>query len=64
MRPGEGRRVGLCLRCTWMRRVVSDRGSVFYLCGRHRSDRTFSRYPPLPVLQCRGYEPDSTEASE
>ncbi len=63
--PGsEAGRVGLCLRCAWMRRVVSDRGSVFYLCGRHRRDPTFPRYPPLPVLQCRGFAPDSTDVPE
>ena len=56
--PGDSpAQVGLCARCTWMRRITSRRGSVFYLCGRHREDPTFRKYPPLPVLDCRGFEP-------
>ncbi len=57
-------RVGLCLGCAWMRRIVSGRGSRFYLCGRHRHDDTFRKYPPLPVLQCRGFEPNPTDPPE
>ena len=56
----EAARVGLCLQCGWMRRIVSSRGSRFYLCSRHRHDPTFRKYPPLPVLQCRGFDPNPT----
>ncbi|HEY8551604.1 MAG TPA: hypothetical protein VIL35_16715 [Vicinamibacterales bacterium] len=49
--------VGLCARCRWMRLVQSARGSRFYRCGRSDVDRTYPRYPRLPVLDCRGYEP-------
>lgn len=47
---------GLCARCRWMRRITSDRGSVFYLCRRSATDPAFPKYPRLPVLHCRGYE--------
>jgi hypothetical protein len=40
-----------------MRLIKSDRGSVFYLCQRSATDSNFPKYPPLPVLQCAGYEP-------
>ena len=40
-----------------MRRVESERGSVFYLCGLAATDPRFPRYPRLPVRECAGYEP-------
>jgi hypothetical protein len=48
-------RVGLCERCRFMRRVESDRGSVFYLCQLAATDARFPKYPRLPVLQCAGF---------
>jgi hypothetical protein len=39
-----------------MRRIVSDRGSVFYLCELSKTDQRFPKYPRLPVLACVGYE--------
>lgn len=53
----ESDAVGLCLGCRWVHVVSSRRGSTFYRCGRADTDPTFPRYPPLPVLKCRGYEP-------
>lgn len=49
-------RVGLCVDCAFVRRVESGRGSIFYLCRRAATDPSFRKYPPLPVLQCRGFE--------
>ena len=40
-----------------MRRVESERGSVFSLCGLAATDPRFARYPRLPVHECAGYEP-------
>ena len=37
--------------------VPSDRGNVFYLCLRARTDHRFPKYPPLPRWQCAGYDP-------
>lgn len=47
---------GLCRDCRHVRRVVSGRGSVFYLCERSRTDPAYSKYPRLPVRLCAGYE--------
>lgn len=46
---------GLCEACRHSRRIVSDRGSAFYLCQLSFSDPRFPKYPPLPVLECPGY---------
>lgn len=50
-------RIGLCLTCQYMRRMESDRGSVFYLCEISATDARFPKYPRLPVLRCLGYRP-------
>ncbi len=49
--------VGLCASCTHVRIIENRRGSRFYLCELSAVDPAFPRYPRLPVLQCRGYEP-------
>jgi len=49
-------RAGLCATCEHVRRVESDRGSVFYRCALADSDSRFAKYPRLPVLQCEGYK--------
>ena len=48
---------GLCVDCAHVRTVRSGKGSTFYLCERSRVDPAFPRYPRIPVLRCRGYEP-------
>ncbi len=47
---------GLCADCQFVRLVRSERGSVFYQCGKSFEDARFVKYPRLPVLQCPGYE--------
>lgn len=37
--------------------MPSDRGNVFYLCLRARTDQHFPKYPPLPRWHCAGYDP-------
>jgi hypothetical protein len=49
-------RAGLCASCSHAQVVTSSHGSVFYLCRLSFTDPRFPRYPPLPVLQCVGYE--------
>jgi hypothetical protein len=39
-----------------MRLITSDRAATFYMCQRSASDKTFPKYPRLPVVQCKGYE--------
>lgn len=52
---------GLCETCMWARRVPNARGSVFWLCKRSETDPRFRKYPPLPVVQCFGYERGETK---
>jgi hypothetical protein len=48
---------GLCDTCVHQQIVRNTRGSVFSLCRRSREDPEFPRYPRVPVLACRGHEP-------
>ena len=48
---------GLCANCRFMQQIQSDRGSTFLLCQRSATDKSFPKYPRLPVLQCPGYAP-------
>lgn len=52
----QARPAGLCDTCRHLRRITSDRGSVFYQCRLAWVDPRFARYPRLPVLACEGYE--------
>jgi hypothetical protein len=53
--------IGLCATCVNVRRIISDRGSAFYLCELSKTDPSFPKYPRLPVLTCTGYErPDNS----
>ena len=56
-KAGLDPKVGLCSACLHARRIRSDRGSLFYLCERSRTDPTFAMYPRLPVVACGGFEP-------
>jgi hypothetical protein len=53
---GDEAAIGLCATCVNMRRVTSDRGSVFYRCELSRVDARYPKYPRLPVIECAGYE--------
>jgi hypothetical protein len=46
---------GLCETCLHSRRIISDRGSVFFLCQLSFSNPQFRKYPRLPVSECPGY---------
>jgi len=48
---------GLCGTCEHARSMQSDRGSVFLLCQLSFDDPSFAKYPRLPVVACRGYQP-------
>ncbi len=54
--PEQLRRVGLCVTCRHSRVIRSSKGSEFWLCERAQSDATYKKYPPLPVVRCRGHE--------
>jgi len=48
---------GLCATCKHMLRVETPRGSVFIMCKLSKTDPSFAKYPPVPVLECAGYKP-------
>ena len=48
--------VGLCKNCYFARIIENKKGSVFYLCGRSLQDASYPKYPPLPVLNCPGFQ--------
>ena len=52
-------RAGLCGHCRHAGRIVSSRGTLFYLCRLSFTDPMFPKYPPLPVVACAGYEPET-----
>jgi len=49
-------RVGLCASCLHAQRIVSSKGSTFYLCRLSAIDPRFRKYPVLPVRACSGYQ--------
>lgn len=57
MTPRGPNHAGLCDTCLHSHIIRSDRGSIFYRCDRALTDPAFPKYPRLPVLVCRGYEP-------
>jgi hypothetical protein len=52
----RARRVGLCARCRNARRILSSKGSEFWMCELSKTDARFAKYPPLPVLRCEGFQ--------
>lgn len=52
---------GLCATCQYMERLETRRGTSFYRCLRAQTDRSFPKYPPLPVWRCRGYQPQASD---
>ena len=53
----------LCETCRWMREATTPR-SRFLLCELSKTDATYPKYPPQPVVQCGGYRSkDGAETS-
>ncbi len=48
--------VGLCAACKHASVVRSAKGSTFMMCELAKTDTNFNKYPPLPVIQCVGYQ--------
>jgi hypothetical protein len=46
----------LCETCSWMRAIVTPKGSRFLLCTRSQVEAEYPRYPTQPVVRCKGYE--------
>lgn len=49
---------GLCAECVHLR-LLASRRSVFVRCGLADADPAFPKYPPLPVVACDGFRPES-----
>jgi len=60
--PGADAAIGLCLHCLHATRIVSARGSVFWLCRLAAEDPSFARYPRLPVLRCAGHRSSDADS--
>ncbi len=52
---------GLCDVCVHQKVIRNTRGSSFSLCELSKVDEAFARYPPLPILKCRGFAPRDPE---
>jgi hypothetical protein len=52
---------GLCASCRFAETITSSKGSTFYRCRMSDVDPSFPRYPRLPVIACRGYDPSERE---
>ena len=46
---------GLCPRCEHVRKVVSAKGAVFWMCEKSRSDARLPRYPAQPRMVCTSF---------
>lgn len=57
MSTHDRRTAGLCADCVHVRRLTSDRGSRFFLCGRALTDPAYPKYPRLPIVSCQGFVP-------
>lgn len=55
----------LCETCTFMREIVTPKGSRFLLCQLSQTDPKYPKYPPQPVVRGGGYqEKQSRESKE
>ena len=50
-------RVGLCITCAFSQLQESAKatGNRFYRCKRADEDDGYMKYPPIPVIGCRGF---------
>jgi hypothetical protein len=53
--PPRGMLRSLCVECSHVKIVTSEKGSTFYLCQLARTDPRFPKYPPQPVVACSGF---------
>jgi hypothetical protein len=45
----------LCEMCTWMREIVTPKGSRFLLCRLSLTNPAYPKYPRQPVIRCDGH---------
>lgn len=49
-------RAGLCDSCRHQKVIRNTRGGAFSMCERSKKEPEYPKYPPLPVIECPGYE--------
>jgi len=54
----------LCDFCRHTKEVVSGKGARFLLCQKSVADHRYPKYPPQPVIQCRGFERNEDHSLE
>ncbi len=47
--------IGICQNCKFLKTIFSGKGSTFIQCKQHFIDKTFPKYPRLPVTICSGF---------
>ncbi len=57
-------RIGLCATCVHCAVVEGGKGKQYYLCGLSKTDKSFPKYPPLPVLACDGFASSRKSVNE
>lgn len=53
----------LCPQCDKCRRIVSGKGSLFFLCEVSFADARYPKYPRQPVTRCPHFVPLQASAS-
>jgi hypothetical protein len=46
----------LCEICRHLKEVTTGKGARFLLCQKSAVDNQFPKYPPQPVVECRGFQ--------
>jgi hypothetical protein len=54
---GSAAAIGLCATCSFGRLFRSGRGITYVSCERSRTDPAYPRFPSIPMLRCKGFEP-------
>ncbi len=54
----------LCESCSHIREIISKTASRFVLCQLSQTDNRFPKYPPQPVVRCKGHEIQEQEHNE
>lgn len=46
---------GVCRNCVYAKWLRTKSGGEILLCRLSETDATYLKYPPLPMLSCRGW---------
>jgi hypothetical protein len=54
-RAGRAMNGSLCQSCSFVKEIISGKGSRFLLCEKSQTDHAFAKYPRQPMIRCRGF---------